>query len=66
MKNAYISIFKTCLHTAKIRNEMVDISDLPDSRVMMETTLLCGLSSPSVEACRWKPYLVTGVRSLAM
>lgn len=48
------------------RNETVDVSNLPDSRVMTETTLLCGLSSPSVEACRWKLYLVTGVRSLVM
>lgn len=48
------------------RNETVDVSNLPDSRVMTETTLLCGLSSPSVETCRWKLYLVTGVRSLAM
>ena len=46
--------------------EKVNRSDLPDSGVMTETTSLNGLSSPSVEACRWKLYLVTGVRSLAM
>ena len=49
-----------------IGNKKVDVSDLPDSGVMTEITLLSGLSSPSVEACRWKLYVVTGVRSLAM
>lgn len=59
----YLQLVYTQLVT---RNEKVDVPDLPDSGVRTDTTLLSGLSSPSVEACRWKLYLVTGVRSLAM